>query len=211
MGLRLHRVRFSMDLYSAQTNRMQNSKISISLELDTVGYWFLLLVIALFVTAYLIYPDPFLSMWFGFAVAGYSVIANDSIQTLGTFFSSNRQIPWYWQWFLVGGVMLMVMAYGFIANQGDVAFGRLQTIPQPMSFNFLQLLSPVILVVLTYWRMPVSTTFLLLSVFGSKQTIEYMLYKSAAGYALAMLFSLMIFYILKLFLLTIILNPSLNL
>lgn len=179
---------------------MQKSKISISLELDTAGYWFLLLIIMLFVIAYIIYPNPLLSMWFGFGVAGYSVIANDSIQTLGTFFSSNRQIPWYWQWLLVGGVLILVMTYGFITNQGDVAFGRLHTIPQPMQFSFLQLISPVILVVLTYWRMPVSTTFLLLSVFGSKITIEKMLYKSALGYALALLASLMIFFAMHRFL-----------
>lgn len=175
---------------------MQKNKPVIMLELDASHYSFVLLVIALFVIAFVIYPNPALAMWFGFGVAGYSVIANDSIQTLGTFFSSNRQIPWYWQWMLIGGIMLLVMVYGYIVHHGDVSFGRLQTIPQPQSYNFLQLMSPVILVVLTYWRMPVSTTFLLLSVFGSKRTIEQMLLKSLLGYGLALLGSIAVFYII---------------
>ena len=175
---------------------MQNDKATILIELDAPHYGFALFVIFLFVMAFVIYPYPSLAMWFGFGIAGYSVIANDSIQTLGTFFSSNRQIPWYWQWLLLGGVMIVVMLYGYIINHGDVSFGRLQSIPQPQSYNFLQLLSPVILVILTYWRMPVSTTFLLLSVFGSKSTIEHMMLKSMLGYMIALIGSVAVFYIM---------------
>ena len=31
----------------------------------------------------------------GFSLADYSVIANDSIQTLGTFITSNQRFKWY--------------------------------------------------------------------------------------------------------------------
>ncbi len=31
----------------------------------------------------------------GFVLAGYSVVANDAIQTLGTFLSSNAHRPWW--------------------------------------------------------------------------------------------------------------------
>ena len=34
----------------------------------------------------------------GFLFAGYSVIANDSLQTLGTWISSNKSVKWYYQW-----------------------------------------------------------------------------------------------------------------
>ena len=33
-------------------------------------------------------------MWIGFLLAAYSVIANDSIQTLGTWIASNRKVNW---------------------------------------------------------------------------------------------------------------------
>ena len=32
----------------------------------------------------------------GFSLAAYSVIANDSVQTLGTFMASNQRFKWYW-------------------------------------------------------------------------------------------------------------------
>ena len=32
----------------------------------------------------------------GFGLAAYSVIANDSVQTLGTFIASNERFKWYW-------------------------------------------------------------------------------------------------------------------
>ena len=32
----------------------------------------------------------------GFGLAAYSVIANDSVQTLGTFIASNQRFKWYW-------------------------------------------------------------------------------------------------------------------
>ena len=32
----------------------------------------------------------------GFSLAAYSVIANDSVQTLGTFIASNQRFKWYW-------------------------------------------------------------------------------------------------------------------
>ena len=31
----------------------------------------------------------------GFGLAAYSVIANDSVQTLGTFIASNQRFKWY--------------------------------------------------------------------------------------------------------------------
>ena len=31
----------------------------------------------------------------GFGLAAYSVIANDSVQTLGTFIASNERFKWY--------------------------------------------------------------------------------------------------------------------
>ena len=43
----------------------------------------------------------------GFALAGYSVIANDSIQTLGTFIASKQK--WF-KWYTLAGSASVVMA-----------------------------------------------------------------------------------------------------
>ena len=49
----------------------------------------------------------------GFALAGYSVIANDSIQTLGTFIASKKK--WF-KWYTLAGsasaVMIFALAWG---------------------------------------------------------------------------------------------------
>ena len=38
---------------------------------------------------WLVYPYPAVAMWCVFFMASYSAIANDSIQTIGTFIASN--------------------------------------------------------------------------------------------------------------------------
>ena len=46
----------------------------------------------------------------GFALAGYSVIANDSIQTLGTFIASKKK--WF-KWYVLAGFIIAVIIFGF--------------------------------------------------------------------------------------------------
>ena len=61
----------------------------------------------------------------GFALAAYAVVANDSIQTLGTFLSSNHNQRWWVLWLYASGIMVATIAYGYVSNGGDVAFDRL--------------------------------------------------------------------------------------
>ena len=63
----------------------------------------------------------------GFLLAGYAVIANDSLQTLGTWLNSNKDIKWYWLWAYASVILVGVFIYGQF--QGDVAYGRLDKIP----------------------------------------------------------------------------------
>ncbi len=159
-------------------------------------YIFVTSILLLTLGAFLVYDIPRLAMWFGFCVAGYSAIANDSIQTLGTFLSSNRKLSWYVLWLFVGGILLLTLAAGWYVGHGDIAFGRLQSIPQPTHYTFLELSCPILLVIMTYFRMPVSTTFLLLSVFSNPTVIKNMLFKTLGGYSLAMVCGLVIFLLL---------------
>ena len=119
----------------------------------------------------------------GFLMAAYSVIANDSAQTLGTFISSNRETKWYWKWLTMSVVMVGTLSYAWMT--GDVAHGRLNSIPLPEMFQWYHALAPALLLVLTRFGVPVSTTILTLSVFSSSFVLEKILLKSAVGYALA--------------------------
>ncbi len=127
----------------------------------------------------------FIYMIVGFMFAAYSVVANDSIQTLGTFISSQQKIKWYWLWIPASIILVSTMVYGWHVNDGDLAFGRLSRIPHPEQFHILHMLAPMALLVLTRYGMPVSTTFLVLSVFANTVVLEKMLMKSVMGYAVA--------------------------
>ena len=55
---------------------------------------FLIIIIGLLVISGLVFQNPTLAMWLAFLLAGYSAIANDSIQTIGPFISSNGHQKW---------------------------------------------------------------------------------------------------------------------
>ena len=44
---------------------------------------------------------PDVARWVGFLLAGYAAVANDSIQTIGTFIASNKDQPW-WKLLFIG-------------------------------------------------------------------------------------------------------------
>ena len=142
-------------------------------------------ILALVIIAGLVTDNYTLAMWFGFIVAGFSAVSNDSIQTLGTFLAANKKVAWYWLWAFIGGIMVLTVTYGWLTYAGDISYGRLNQIPQPQSISFIQLLAPIALIVLTRFRMPVSTTFLILAAFSSTDTINAMLNKTMIGYFLA--------------------------
>ncbi len=121
----------------------------------------------------------------GFALAGYSVIANDSIQTLGTFIASKKK--WF-KWYVLAGsassVMIIALAWGWYSYDGDISYGRLTRIPY-QEIQWYHAVAPAILLLLTRIGIPVSTTFLVLSAFASTVVLEKMLLKSVVGYGLA--------------------------
>ncbi|MDC0057456.1 hypothetical protein OAJ74_04795 [Alphaproteobacteria bacterium] len=120
----------------------------------------------------------------GFSLAAYSVIANDSVQTLGTFIASNQRFKWYWLATAASGVLAFTLIYGWNINDGDITFGRLNKIPY-QTIQWYHAAAPLILVLLTRGGIPVSTTFLVLSAFASTVVLEKVLIKSVIGYGLA--------------------------
>ena len=120
----------------------------------------------------------------GFSLAAYSVIANDSVQTLGTFIASNQRFKWYWLATAASLVLAFTLLYGWSINNGDITFGRLNKIPY-QQIQWYHAGAPLILLILTRVGIPVSTTFLVLSAFASTVVLEKVLVKSVVGYGLA--------------------------
>jgi len=120
----------------------------------------------------------------GFLLAAYSVIGNDSAQTLGTFISSNsKKVKWYWMWAFTSVILSATLLYGWSID--DIAFGRLDKIPLPEQFYWYHALAPALLLGLTRFGIPVSTTLLTLSAFSSGLILEKIIIKSALGYGVA--------------------------
>ena len=142
-------------------------------------------------------PLPEILMVLGFALAAYSVVSNDSIQTLGTFLSSNADRPWWVLWIFAGSILVAVLLYGWFVNNGDPAYGRLEAFPPPEGgVNWLHVLAPFTLLVLTRFGVPVSTTFLVLSVFAPGN-IQAMLVKSLSGYFVAFVVAILLYFALR--------------
>ena len=125
----------------------------------------------------------------GFLLAAYSVVANDSLQTLGTYLSSNRKrTPKLVQMLFICAVTSVVLLLGWFLNNGDPTWGRLSVpgkeFPWPETFTWVYVLPPLAVVALTQWGAPVSTSFLVLSSF-KPGNIGTLLSSSLTGYVLA--------------------------
>ena len=128
-----------------------------------------------------------LTLWMalGFAFAAYAVIANDSVQTLGTWIASNNEkFSWQVMWVAASTVLLYTIWYGWYINGGDISYGRLNRIPW-QEVQWYHAMAPGVLLLLTRVGVPVSTSFLVLSAFASTFILEKMLMKSMMGYAVA--------------------------
>ena len=129
----------------------------------------------------------------GFLLAAYAVIANDSVQTLGTWIASNNErFNYKILWAAASAVLLWALWYGYLVY-GDISYGRLNKIPF-VEVQWYHAMAPLILVILTRIGVPVSTSFLVLSAFASTFVLEKMLMKSIMGYGIAALFAYGVWY-----------------
>ena len=149
-----------------------------------------------FFIAGIAYQHPVAGAWVGFLFASYSAVANDSIQTLGTFIASNRGKPWWLLWLFIGGIFLATVTYSWVTYNGDVSYQRLAAKgfeSAPTNFAYLQVAAPLFLLILTRLKMPVSTTFLLLTGFATTaSSIGKVLTKSLSGYLLALVLAIVV-------------------
>ncbi|MGX6648470.1 hypothetical protein ACWCOP_11085 [Maricaulaceae bacterium MS644] len=140
----------------------------------------------------------------GFCIAAYAIVANDVIQTLGTFLASNAKRPWVVLWAFASTIIVAVMLYGWFGYDEDIAFGRLNSIPYPEGgIQWWHVLPPLVLLVLTRFGVPVSTTFLVLTIFtltGGAATagvLGSMMVKSLLGYLVAFVSGAVVFAVIS--------------
>ncbi|MEC7653308.1 MAG: hypothetical protein VX548_00015 [Bacteroidota bacterium] len=78
-------------------------------ERSFLSFISLAFIIAMFAT-----PYPQIAMWVGFLFAAYAAIANDSIQTIGTFIASNQDKKWWMLWIFIAGIFCITMTYSWL-------------------------------------------------------------------------------------------------
>ena len=76
---------------------------------------FLIFIVSCFVSALFgVIAGPKVGMWVGFAFAAYAAVANDSIQTIGTFIASNQDKKWWVLWLFLGSIFLGTISYSWL-------------------------------------------------------------------------------------------------
>ena len=160
--------------------------------------WFWLIIVILLLANIGIYRSAPLARWVGFILASYSAISNDSIQTLGTFIASNSGvIVWWKQWLWIAAIFMGTTIYSWAAYDGDISYERLKSKgynTTPESFVYLQIAAPIVLLILTRLRIPVSTTFMILTSFVTKaKSLGKTILKSVSGYGVSFLLAVVIY------------------
>jgi hypothetical protein len=164
-----------------------------------------------------------LIMWLGFGMSAYAVVSNDVIQTLGTFLTSNENdVKWGVLWLYAAGIAMIVLTLGWFDPfdwydyTRGVAYGRLDDFDMPQVYSWYYLLPPLVLILITRFGIPVSTTFMILALFSLDQVpndlneilksmiqsdsiLGSMVQKSVLGYLIAFIFAFMIFVTFSLF------------
>jgi len=129
-------------------------------------------------------------MVISFSLAVYGVVANDSLQTLGTFINSNAsRTPRALQMVFLATITISVLTVGWRVNSGDPAWGRLEQIPLPEPFTWVYVLPPLAVLALTTWGAPVSTSFLVLCS-SAPESLSPLLGSSLSGYGIALVVGL---------------------
>lgn len=135
----------------------------------------------------------------GFLFAAYAVVGNDALQTLGTFISSNGRLHWFWLFLFAALILVITFTYGWVINDGDPSYGRLANAKKypAVDIQWYHTLPPLVLLIITRFGVPVSTSFMVLTVFASIGGLSSMLQKSLIGYGLAFVVGLALYLILS--------------
>lgn len=144
--------------------------------------------------------DLGISLWaaVGFACAAYAVVGNDALQTLGTFINSNRKLPWWALFLFAASVLIVVFAFGYVQFNGDPSWGRLADAKKYPVFDvqWYHVVPAFALLILTRFGIPVSTSFMILSIFATIEGMQSMVQKSLYAYVASFVVGLVMYALL---------------
>lgn len=160
-------------------------------------YLFQLFFIGILLSGYYFKVPVYFLGWIAFSISAFAVTGNDSIQTIGTFIESKQHISWQKKSMAVGSAFVILFLIGWLVNNREVHFHHLDSIPDSNNFTLFQLIIPIFLVIITYHKIPISTTFFILSSFQLKEnSLTQILSKSFWGYIIAFLCGIIVWGVL---------------
>lgn len=134
--------------------------------------------------------------WFIMITVMYNVMANNFIQTLGTFNVSNKYTK-KWKIFLyLVMIFIVYFIYTWLRHDGNIRKGSLRYIEYKESFSYSILLLPILVATFNHFRIPISVTFLSIPLFISGDVIKTMVIKAFINYFLAFAISFIFWNIL---------------
>ena len=116
-----------------------------------------------------------------------NIFLNESIQALGIFLNSNKKNYSIKNCLIFSFTFVVFVFFTWLFCNHIIDYGKLDVIPYANDFNKIYLLIPITLITMTYYKIPISTTFLVLLIFGSNKTDELILIKTFCGYFLSFL------------------------
>ena len=175
---------------------MQKQSINGEIKRNDLQFYLSITLITLaIIFAYFVgVPTKYIA-WVSFVLAAMSVTGNDAIQTIGTFIESKKNTPVIYKIVVFCGILYVVHLIAWVLHDREIHFFRLDAITYQPDYNLLQLLAPIILLIITRLKTPISTTFLILSLFSSGASsgvVEGILKKSFIGYGIAFSFALVL-------------------
>ncbi len=135
----------------------------------------------------------------GFLFAAYAVVGNDALQTLGTFINSNRRLHWTVLFGFAATVLVVTFTFGWLIYDGDPSYQRLSNTDKypVIDIQWYHTLPPLVLLVITRLGIPVSTSFMVLTIFASVAGLGSMIEKSLFGYGLAFVVGLGVYLLIS--------------
>lgn len=115
-------------------------------------------------------------------LSSFSSIINNSFQIFGTLIATNKKTPTWKLWLFITSIFIITITLEWIFKNNYLDFERLEQIPYQRNLNIFHFLSPIILIILTCKKIPISTTFLLLVPFAPHNIINSILAKTAISY-----------------------------
>ena len=126
----------------------------------------------------------------------FSVLENSSFQIFGTFLSKSKKEPFYKMFLFIFSMFFATLLVEWSINGGRLDFNRLLKFEYVSEIGLKSILAPLLLLILSYKKIPVSTTFILLSGFATKNTIDSMLAKTATSYIFSFIIGYYVWYVL---------------